>query len=116
MNEVKRKHIESKQIDLEKVRRAELQYMKLCYKADVAAVKHANKDIADWTSKSDIKTFLTPLKRSTDSKMSEGKDELVSRYHAWKHRIRNDLSTDSEVLDDFQKWVQEKREGVNNPS
>ena len=82
------------------MRHAELQYMKSCYKADVAAVKHA--------SKADIKTFLKPLKRSTDSKMPEGKDELVIRYHAWKHLIRNDLLADSEVLDDFQKWVQEE--------
>ena len=61
MNEMKRKHNASQQMDLEKIRRTNLQYMKLCYKADLVAKKHANKDISDWSSKADIKTYLKPL-------------------------------------------------------
>ena len=46
--------------ELAKKRRYELNYMKLCYKADkVLAKRGADSDLLKWNSKSDISTFLS---------------------------------------------------------
>ena len=60
--------------------RSELQYLKLCYKADEAIAKHSNNNnVNTWTTKSDITSYLRPLKRQGDSKMPTKKGELIKR-------------------------------------
>ena len=89
--------------------RSELQYLKLCYKADEAIAKHSNNNnVNTWTTKSDITTYLRPLKRQGDSKMPTEKGELIKRYAMWKGRSRKDVTMDETVLESFNKWKEEE--------
>ena len=101
---VKRKSDANKKSELEKKRRAELNYMKQCYNADMVIAKNAPIEAVNWKTKTDIKTYLKPLKRPDDSKMPEDKDELIVRVKAWNCRNRHDTSRDQVVLDEFAKW------------
>ena len=104
LNCIKKSVEDKKDIDALKVRRESLQYMKLCYKADEVIKKHGEKDIEHWNSKTDIKTFLIPLKDKNDPKMPSEREELIKRYQSQKHRNRKQLSDDVHVLESFREW------------
>ena len=50
--------------------------------------KHKGKDVPDWKSKLDIKTFLMPLKKSSDTKMPDCRLDLVERYHSFMENTK----------------------------
>ena len=97
LNCVKKSVETKKDIDASKMRREELQYMKLCFKADEVLKKHMNKNVEEWSSKIDIKTFLNPLKEKNDPKMPSGRNELIARYREQKHRNRKYLSNNESI-------------------
>ena len=54
LTSMKKNFIAARDAEESKRRRAELNYLKLCYNADKAIGKHGNKDVATWNNKADI--------------------------------------------------------------
>ena len=94
-------HNKKKEGDLIKRRRVELNYMKLCFKADQVLEKNKGKEVNSWKCKSDITTYLKPLKMKEDEKLPNERDALEDLFLLWNGRVRNMLSSDEHVLLSF---------------
>ena len=95
--------------ELAKKRRADLNYMKLCYRADKAREKNGiDSDIMKWKSKADMLAHLKPLKNKSDTTLPSNRDEIESLLVLWKYRERKPTSCDNEVLHSFHQWVDDE--------
>ena len=88
----------------EKKQKEELEYMKLCFKADRVLEKYQTDDVAKWKRKEDIVTYLKPLKKDGDEAMPKSRKGVEKRYSIWKHREHKVVDTDDDLLKQFEFW------------
>ena len=105
MREIDKKN---KDEDIEKERRAELAYMKLCYRADKAIEKNGNEDVLKWRSKADMLAYLKPLKRTDEPTLPSERGEIEAIFCLWKSRERKTISKDENVLKEYEFWKTEE--------
>ena len=95
--------------ELAKNQRNELNYMKLCYRADKVIEKNNNDmDITKWRSKADILTLLKPMKNKDDGKFPSSREAIESIFLLWRNRVRKPLSMNDDVLRSFTEWMNEE--------
>ena len=82
--------------------------MKLCFKSDQVIAKNGKESIMQWKSKTDISTYLKPLRQKDDPKMPSDREGLEKMCYLWRFGEIKTKSSDDYVLEEFEKWKQDE--------
>ena len=98
-------------LETEKRRKDELEYMKKCKKADAALCQNeGNKNVKDWKNYNDIKAYLQPLKlEGVDKKWPTSREEINDLFDEWKNRKRCHLVLEECVWNKFDAWTKQEK-------
>ena len=90
----------------------ELDYAIKCYKADRAKSRNPTMDVSQWNSRSDIKSYLDPLKHKIgDEAWPKSRKDMESLYMKLNNRGRHQYVLDETVTRDFEEWVRAEENG-----
>ena len=105
LDHVERRRAEQLQESVEKNKKEQLEYMKMCYHGDrILDVYGGNMDVKKWKKKEDIITYLKPLKRSGDPGLTMNRATAEERFQEWKDHERRSIDADDEVVQLFESW------------
>ena len=104
---VQRRELQLQTDQLEKRRKEDLNYLKLCYKADEAIMNQKSCNVLKWTNKEDIVAFICPLKVKGDKAMPTARKEIELQYLQWRNRQRLCVVPDVIVFCRFGEWKTE---------
>ena len=92
----------------------DLNYLKLCHKADKVCDKYGSTVVQKWSSMAEIVTFLRPLKRDGDRALPKRRKLLEERFIELKGRQRQIVNMSNELRSAFRKWVSDNETSQGN--
>ena len=99
---------------IERRQEDDLEYLKLCFKADVAKKKNPWEDVKKWNSIKDIAAYLRPLQRMKEKSLPTSRKDIESCYIQYSSRRRLQLVPEQIVMEKFMSWLESdeaKKEG-----
>ena len=113
LEHVQRKRQELEDVALEKRRKDNIEYMKLCFAADKVLASYGDIPVCKWKRRDEIVTVLRPLKRNGDAAMPSSRQGVEKRFQEWKHRSRKDLENMEGLQEEFDAWLNSKKDNVD---
>ena len=92
----------------------DLEYLQLCYKADIAKKNNPSNDVKEWYSIKDIAAYLRPLLHKNDKSLPTSREGIETSYIQYSCRRRFQLVADEKVMENFSTWLhsdEAKKEG-----
>ena len=102
---------------IERRQEDDLEYLKLCFKADVAKKKNPWEDVKKWNSIKDIAAYLRPLQRMKEKSLPTSRKDIESCYIQYSSRRRLQLVPEQIVMEKLcHGWNQMRQKRRGNHS